>query len=267
VEESVLKGSQKAVKDLIQFYGVSVEDVSSNKLRDIQKCAALYRLKSSSLGHDGSGVPHMGLVHHGESRCSTGPKKVCIDYLSILTSIYKQFKVVHTSIEVVEYAQGYFKAWCIITPPGSTLGFDCIIGDLCRDQLLAKQNVARRVIAYLTPIYNFEVIDANYDRYEILHQTFLCNLEREGCQALRERSLKVMELAARSAEEAKDQTPTNSEAHIPSRNSPPLPPKKRPYRSEPSSSAIVPLAASDPPVFFQPPDEFEQAFKRTMRRT
>ncbi|KAK9698156.1 hypothetical protein RND81_08G085700 [Saponaria officinalis] len=265
IGESCEKASQKAVRDLIKKNSVHVEDITSTRILALKKCADLYRLKRDELENLEKGKAKKqggnGILDRNSVPC------VCVDYLSIVRTIFRNIETQSTPIETVECAPGQFVSLLTITPFNRVNLEECMFSDPFPGLVAAKQNLAKKIIAYLVPLYNIEVIDANYGAQNSTYSSVVCALERESYLTARERILGIKELMEPSVllVEQDCVTPRPASYQIPTINSPPLPPKKRKYNIASDVHSAVGASGTKAPNYFSVPEELEMVFKRTKK--
>ncbi|KAK9666571.1 hypothetical protein RND81_14G194800 [Saponaria officinalis] len=254
IGESCEKASQKAVRDLIKKYSVHVEDITSTRILALKKCVELYRLKRDELENlekgkaKKQGDNDFGILDRNSVPC------VCVDYLSIVRTIFRNIEMQSTPIETVECAPGQFVSRLTITPFNKVNLEECMFSDPCSGLVVAKQNLAKKIIAYLVPLYNIEVIDANYGAQNSTYSSVVCALERESYLTVRERILGIKELMEPSIllVEQDCVTPRAASYQIPTINSLPLSPKKTKYNIASDAHSAVGASGIKAPNYLCP---------------
>uniref|UniRef100_A0A803MAS5 Uncharacterized protein n=1 Tax=Chenopodium quinoa TaxID=63459 RepID=A0A803MAS5_CHEQI len=67
--------------------------------------------------------------------------------------------------------------------------FQCLFSDYCSSPVAAKQNLARKVVDYLSVVFNLEIMDANYRATTCRFDAVLSALGRESYLNVKERVL------------------------------------------------------------------------------
>ncbi|KNA14834.1 hypothetical protein SOVF_103830 [Spinacia oleracea] len=119
VAESCEKATQKAVRDLMRKYKVTVEDVTSLKRQMFARCGRLFSLKRTEFQRMEQGEPKAALPEELDEVFPASAKHVSVDFMSILRAVFRTITVRSTPIETVEHAPSQFTAWFTVTPPTS----------------------------------------------------------------------------------------------------------------------------------------------------
>ncbi|KAK9690275.1 hypothetical protein RND81_09G117600 [Saponaria officinalis] len=264
IADSCEKASKTAVKDLIKKFGVRVKDITSARKSMLGKCANLYNLKRLELERTEKGLEKV-CVNEPLQREYDTSGTVCVEYMSILRKIFRTVKINCTPIETVETLPGVYVSWLTLTPSEKVVQSRCIFSDERPNPVAAKENLAQKVILYLVPLYNLEIVDANYDVAETKYGEVLCALERESYLTVKERVLGIKEAIEPSILLVEQDciTPRADVYRIPAINCPPLPPKKRYSRETKVGSSSANAYQADTLEHFSIPPELDTVFKRT----
>ncbi|KAK9714421.1 hypothetical protein RND81_06G092900 [Saponaria officinalis] len=266
IEDSCEKAAQKAVRDLMKIFKISVKDVTSSRRRSFERYAALCKLKRVELERLEKVMAKVPLNADLAPEIGGNLHLVCVDFLTILRAVLRKVGFVCTPIEAIEHSPSNFSSWMTITPPrnSNSSEYDCIFGEPATTSATAKQNLAQKVLAYLIPIYNLEIIDANYEPSKNKLATLLCDLERETYLTLKERVLGIQENKEPSSLLVEQDciTPRGAYNKIPAMNGPPLPPKKRRLPESSTTKSVATSTSTKVPVYFTLPAELETVFQR-----
>ncbi|KAK9676661.1 hypothetical protein RND81_11G091900 [Saponaria officinalis] len=264
IEYLYIGNLQKAVRDLMKKFKIFVKDVTSSRRRSFERYAALCKLKRVELERLDKGMAKVPLNVDLAPEIGGNLHLVCVDFLTILRVVSRKVGFVCTPIETIEHSSSNFSSWMTITPPTNSSEYDCIFGEPATTSATAKQNLAQKVLAYLIPIYNLEIIDANYEPSKNKLATLLCDLERETYLTLKERVLGVQENKEPSSLLVEQDciTPRGAYNKIPAMNGPPLPPKKRRLPESSTTKSVATSTSTKLPVYFTLPAELETVFKR-----
>ncbi|KAL9224681.1 hypothetical protein vseg_000693 [Gypsophila vaccaria] len=230
VVDSCEKAAQKAVCDLVRKFDVIVENISYCRKENAARCVRLYKLKRVELELSSKSKLHStAAVEKPNSSQKEGSQFVCMDYMMLLGVIFRKIEILSTPIETVEYAPNRYTSWITITPKNQNYGKKCIFSDDCETLSEAKQNLARKVILFLVPLCNLEIVDANYNLFDKKYGAVLLTLKRESYLTVKERVLGIQEPIESSLLLVEQDciTPTVVAFRIPNINPPPLPLKKR----------------------------------------
>ncbi|KAL9231713.1 hypothetical protein vseg_006904 [Gypsophila vaccaria] len=189
---------------------------------------------------------------------------VCVDYVMLLEVIFRKIEISSTPIETIENGANRYTAWITITPKNLVCGKECIFSDDCESLAQAKQNLAKKVILFLVPLYNLEIVDANHSLLDRKYGEVLLALERESYLTAKERVLGIQEPIEPSLLLMEEEciTPTGAAFRIPTMNSAPLPLKKRLSRPIEDIGTSVGNLGTKSRSFFVVPDNLETVFKR-----
>ncbi|KAL9232388.1 hypothetical protein vseg_007503 [Gypsophila vaccaria] len=264
VVDSCEKAAQKAVCYLIRKFHIVVEDISYCRHENVARCANLYRLKRVELSMSSKGKSNSLTVKKANTPQKEVSQFVCVDYVMLLEVIFRKIEISSTPIETIENGANRYTAWITITPKNLVCGKECIFSDDCESLAQAKQNLAKKVILFLVPLYNLEIIDANHSLLDRKYGEVLLALERESYLTAKERVLGIQEPIEPSLLLMEEEciTPTGAAFRIPTMNSAPLPLKKRLSRPIEDIGTSVGNLGTKSRSFFVVPDNLETVFKR-----
>ncbi|KAK9671400.1 hypothetical protein RND81_12G027600 [Saponaria officinalis] len=267
IADSCEKASHRAVLDLMKKFGVSVEDITYARNYKIQECAYLYCLKRIELEKIERGKSNVC-----ESKEELYPnvkpcKTVTVDYMPILRQIFRKVQVKSTPIETVEKIRGKFISWLTLTPSTRIAQAECIFSEDRLSLVEARESLAKKVIQYLVPLYNLEIVDANYDVKKQKHSEVISALVRESYLTVKERVLRIKEGVEPSALVIEEDclTPKALAYQIPNANSPPLPSKKRYSRDYKKGETSTRNDEGMSSKLFDVLAEIETVFKRSKK--
>lgn len=249
IMESRENAARQAIVHLMREYNIFVDDYTALKRDEEDRCAELYKLKSTELLRIERGQSKIHLHESILGRTCGYSRVVQADFISILHAIFRKFPTQATPIEILERCPRNVMAWITITPSGNNSAPKSIFGEGRTNSVLAKENLAKKVIEYLKLLYNFDIVDANYNPPKSKFHSILCALERESYLAIKERVLGIAETVQPSVLLVEQDciTPRGPLYRIPDQASPPLPPKKRKFDLEFGSSSTLPLDADIAP--------------------
>ncbi|KAK9740632.1 hypothetical protein RND81_03G049700 [Saponaria officinalis] len=252
--QSFERASQIAVRDLVKKYSIIVEDVTYNKTLAVKKCADLYRLKRAELERKKKHRCRKG-KGRAISRLGGIMRSVSVDYMSVVRGIFRKIEIRSTPIETVQIWPNQFVTWLAITPVEKLTTEECLISEPCPDTETAEQNLAKKIISYVSPLYNIEIIDVNHGSQETAYSSVLCAHERESYLTVRERVLGIRELTELMPllVEQGCVTPRESVHRIPDMECPPPPPKKRKC----TAGCCSKHTRSDARNYFKVPDNWD----------
>ncbi|KAK9740052.1 hypothetical protein RND81_03G007600 [Saponaria officinalis] len=264
MEDSYENAAQISVRDLMKKFKIFVKDVTSSRRRSFERYAALCKLKRVELERLEKGIAKVPLNVDLSPEIGGNLHLVSVDFVTILRAVSTKIGFMCTPIETIEHSPSNFSSWMTITPHGNSPGYDCIFGEPAITPVTAKQNLAQKVLAYLIPIYNLEIIDANYEPSKTKLATLLCDLERETYLTLKERVLGIQDNKEPSSLLVEQDciTPRGAYNRIPAMNGPPLPPKKRRLPEPSTAKSVTASTSSKLPVYFTLPSELETVFQR-----
>ncbi|KAK9665205.1 hypothetical protein RND81_14G097400 [Saponaria officinalis] len=220
IEDSCEVAAKKAVQDLIKKWGILVEDLTFEQCGSLQRCGRLYRLKHTELQAILKGKDMDNL----EEPVPDGPtnvRHVLLDYMPLLRKIFRTVAVQCTTLKTVKHC------------------------------------AAKKVIMYLIPAYNLEIIDVNYQSRDSKLASLLCNLELENYLSIRGRMFRVVEEPAFSSLliERDEMGHENATADIPTITLAPVKAKARKGTRLASPRNMVVCQACLYPVYYKVPPQ------------
>uniref|UniRef100_A0A803MJ67 Uncharacterized protein n=1 Tax=Chenopodium quinoa TaxID=63459 RepID=A0A803MJ67_CHEQI len=191
-------------------------------------------------------------------------KKIVVDFVVILRAIFRTVDIKCTPIETIEHSPVRYTSWFTVTPHREGIGFRCLFSDYCRTAALAKQNLARKAVDYLSDVFNLVIIDANYKVTTASFDAILCTLERESYTGIKERVLGIQEQLEPPTVliEQDCLTPLGQEFQVPVSIPPLLPPKKRLLRHIYAEKSLVLDSNCEMVSMFPVPQDLEGCLKR-----
>ncbi|XP_074318893.1 uncharacterized protein LOC141655728 [Silene latifolia] len=266
VEESCEVAAKKAVLNISKRWGVIVEDLTFVRYRCLDRCSRLYRLKRNELEDIVKGESRGDL----EENVPDSPSRirhVSLDYVPLLRKIFNTIAVQATPLETLRHCAGRYTSWITIQPLFNNASKEVFIGPACDTLAHAKSELARKVIMYLIPAYNLEIVDANYGSRASKIALLLYNLEQESYLTIRARMTGIPDEPAYSCVlvEQDDMAFENAGAHIPTIT--PAPVRARSHRSTRLASPenVVVCQAGPYPVFYKEVAEKERMASKRAR--
>lgn len=244
VEESCEKAAREAVLDLKMRTDMYILDLTSRELNDIDRSTALYNLKRVELERIEKGLARVELLENLDGQSRGFSKVLSVDYMSILEVVFKGCGILNDKLEVLEIGIGGFMAWCTLPSTGLGKPTRCIFGEYCYSRASARQNIAVKLLEYLKPLYNYQIVDVNYDPERIRRHLIECDTARDKYLASKQRILGVKEEPKPVAGPPDHTciTPKGDAYQIPQKEAPPRLIRKRGYTCfEGSSSNPPPL--------------------------
>ncbi|KAH9616423.1 hypothetical protein KSS87_011985 [Heliosperma pusillum] len=197
-QSSCEKNAQKAVLDIVDKFEIWVEDISMSKRREINRCAGLYHLKRSEIANEIKGTFGDPLPEIMPIAPPLGQIPLIVDYTSILKRVHNKVHYQTSEQETINHGNSAFTSWVIITYPTGSLNTQTIFSICSNDIRGARNNLAKRVIEYLIPIYNLQIVDVNYSPTGFAKASFSRDMEKESCISMRARVLGINDVSATS---------------------------------------------------------------------
>ncbi|XP_021725787.1 uncharacterized protein LOC110692999 isoform X4 [Chenopodium quinoa] len=254
VGESREIAAEKGVRSLRMEYNIQVEDLTSKKIKKLQRCEFLYqmkRIKLESMEREAGKVPVKWPDVPNHKRCK---KYVCIDYMDVLRTLTVETKARVSAVNTFKLGPEKFISWLTIYAPTIATGMECVFSAARADCKATKQEAARRAVDFLRTAYNLDIVDLNYGNG--VYAGIKCSLARESYLVAKERVLGIqgaLHLAPFLGEDGCI-TPKSAVHKIPTPALPPPPPRKP--KARPSFSDRF---THEP---FAVPPELDTLFKR-----
>lgn len=231
LEESCEKAAREAILDLKMRTDMYILDLTSRELDVIDRSTSLYKLKRVELERIEKGLSKVEFMEKEDGQSDGFSRVIQVDYVSILSVVLQCCDICSTTFEVLELGIGGFMAWFTLPPTAGGRLPKNLFGDYRHSRALAKQSLAVKVIEYLRPLYNFQVVDANYNPAEMKSHILACNVARDNYLAAKERILGVKKEVLNSPPMPDQEclTPTGSANQIPESKTLPHLVKKRGY--------------------------------------
>ncbi|KAK9698415.1 hypothetical protein RND81_08G102700 [Saponaria officinalis] len=263
IEDSCEVAAKKAVHDLIKKWGILVEDLTYEQCGCLERCGQLYRLKCTELQSIVKGEDRDHLEEHVPGS-PVNVRHVFLDYMPLLRKIFRTVAVQCTALETVKHCADRYTSWMIIQPLFNSASKRVFIGPSCDTLACAKNYLAKKVIMYLIPAYNLEIIDVNYQTRDSKFASLRCNMELESYLSIRGRMFQIVEEPAFSSLliERDEMGHENATADIPTITPAPVKTKAYKHMRLASSSNMVVCQAGPYPVYYKVPTQQETNSKR-----
>ncbi|XP_074295825.1 uncharacterized protein LOC141623611 isoform X2 [Silene latifolia] len=264
IHKSCQKAAQIAVRDLMVRFNIWIEDISISKRREIDRCAGLYKLKRQEILNLSRGIVGRPLLEKLGRGAPIGSEQVIVDFTGILQLIISKCHIQSSDLETIAHGRSKYTAWMTLTSlKGSydSQTFFSVLFDHIED---AVNSLAKTVIDYLIPIYNLEIIDANYNPKLTAYAAILCAPEMESYMAAKERFL-GMEIMVPTPSLLPVKICSGEKDlgfKIPTMISIPVPPKKRPYKTASMQISVETKMQNGQRKIFKVPEELPTVFKR-----
>ncbi|XP_074293400.1 uncharacterized protein LOC141620425 [Silene latifolia] len=255
--EAYTYAAQIAVRDLMERFNVWVEDISIFKRREFERCAGLYKLKRQELRNHSRGVVGLPLLEKLGRGAPIGSVPVIVDYNGILQLIICKCHIQCTGLEIVAHGRSKYTAWTTISSLKGSNDSKTFFSVRCDHIEDSKNSLAKTVIDYLIPIYNLEIIDANYNPKLTAYAAILCALEMESYLAAKERFLgmEIMTATPISLPVKICSPPKDLGIKLPTMIFIPVPPKKKPYKTASMQLSVETKMQSGHRKIFRVPEE------------
>ncbi|XP_021722599.1 uncharacterized protein LOC110690063 isoform X2 [Chenopodium quinoa] len=248
------RAAENVFRSLRMEYNIQVGDLTSKKIKKLQRCEFLYQIKRielESMEREAGKVPVKWPDVPNQKRCK---KYVCIDYMDVLRTLIVETKARVSPVETFKLGPAKFISWLTIYAPSIATGMECIFSAVRADCKATKQEAAKRAVDFLRTAYNLDIVDLKYGNG--FYAGIKCSLARESYLAAKERVLGIqgaLHLAPFLGEDGCI-TPKSVAHRILTPTLPPPPPHKA--RARPSFGDRL----SQKP--FSVPPELDNLFKR-----
>ncbi|KAK9706456.1 hypothetical protein RND81_07G126000 [Saponaria officinalis] len=212
LEESGEKAARMAITDLIENFDIYIPDFTAAKKQAYER---------------GKGLSRIPLVEEFECNEIRHSHSVSLDMAPILMIITEKLPINCGSIVTLEHTPSNFTSWLTINHRNVGDEPTYIVGDIAPSAIASQQNVAHKAIKYLMPIYNIEIIDANYAPAEVKFSALMCDYAKKKFENFGKHLLEIKDSQILNSDEEDCTTPKGATYSIPLLKCPPPPPKKR----------------------------------------
>ncbi|KAK9748777.1 hypothetical protein RND81_02G080500 [Saponaria officinalis] len=239
LEESSEKAARMAITDLIEKFDIYIPDFTSAKKQRYERCANLWKLKQEEIKRLRKGLSKLPLVEEFECNEMRHSHSVSLDMVPILMIITKKLPINCGSIVTLEHTPSSFTSWLTINHHNVEHEATYILGDVAPSAIASQENVAHKAIKYLIPIYNIDIIDANYAPEEVKFSALICEYAKRRFENFVKHVLEVKDNQTLIPDEEDCTTPKGGTHSIPILKNPPPPPKKQRTDTPVSSICIA----------------------------
>ncbi|KAH9602999.1 hypothetical protein KSS87_017728 [Heliosperma pusillum] len=172
---------------------------------------------------------HLAPAHaHTREAPPLGHMPVIVDFTSILKRVRNKVGF-QSDQETINHGNSRFTSWITITYPPGSLTTKTIFSTCSASIEDARNNLTKRVIEYLIPLYNLEIFDVNYSHSGFAKVSFTREMEKESYISMRSRVLGIEDVSETSPYLIPEEclTPRGKASKIPRLNNPPPNPKKK----------------------------------------
>uniref|UniRef100_A0A803MTU9 Uncharacterized protein n=1 Tax=Chenopodium quinoa TaxID=63459 RepID=A0A803MTU9_CHEQI len=264
IEESCEVAARKAVYDLMKKYEIVVEDVTYLRKQMYDRCGQLFWFKKEELERIEKEEHKVCMYEDLSFEAEKNHKKIVVDFVVVLREIFRAVEIRCTPIETIDHGPDQYTSWFTVMPHKEGIGFRCLFSEYCRTAAAAKQSLARKVVDYLSDVFNLVIVDANYKVTAARFDAILSTLERESYVSVKERVLGIKEELEPSTilVEQDCLTPLGQEFQVPVSIPPALPPKKRLLRHIYAETSPVADDGCKMVSVFPVPEDLAGYFKR-----